>query len=68
MSGSPIVAAAREVIGEVPERYDDYRADLIKALVRIATLDDPSAQTRRKSTSEVIAALADKVVEKGGIG
>lgn len=64
---NPIVEAAGDVILEVPDRYRDYRADLIKALRRIATLDDPSVRSRRQSTSEVIASLADQIVDRGGI-
>jgi hypothetical protein len=65
MAGKPLVEVARQVLPEVSARYPDYHADILFALKRIATLDDPSTHTRRRTTLEIVSALADKIVARG---
>ena len=58
-----LTTAAREVVQEIDNRYDDYDAELVRTFTRVLQIlrDEPSERAQRRAIETLLQGLASEV-------
>ena len=58
-----LTTAAREVVQEIDNRYDDYDAELVRTFTRVLQIlrDEPNERAQRRAIETLLQGLASEV-------